>query len=84
MKVSSHSLQLLRTQKSVTTMASTSLIQFAAWVAIALWPSVRAAPASPLGLKTREGGVGVLDISIPPNRKDDRYYTVSSTFRVTQ
>lgn len=61
-------------------MALTSLIQFAACLATALLPSVQAAPSSPLARKTREGGVGVLDIAIPPNRKDDRYYTVSSTF----
>lgn len=54
-----------------------SLTHFAALLAIAFLPSVKAAPSSPLALKIREGGVGVLDIKIPPNRKDDRYYTVS-------
>lgn len=61
-------------------MTLTSLIQVAACLSAALLPSVQAAPSSPLALKIREGGVGVLDIAIPPNRKDDRYYTVSNTF----
>ncbi|KAG6353500.1 hypothetical protein INS49_005682 [Diaporthe citri] len=59
-------------------MALTSLIQFAACSATALLPSVQAATSSSLALKIREGGVGVLDIAIPPNRKDDRYYTGQS------
>lgn len=59
-------------------MALTSLIQLAACLTTAILPSVKAAPSSPLTLKSREGGVGVLDIAIPPNRKDDRYYTVSN------
>lgn len=59
-------------------MALTSLIQFVACLATAPLPFAQAAPSSPLALKTREGGVGVLDIAIPPNRKDDRYYTVSN------
>lgn len=61
-------------------MALTSLIQFAICLSTTLLPSVQAAPSPPLALKTREGGVGVLDIAIPPNRKDDRYYTVSGAF----
>lgn len=54
-----------------------SLAYTAAVLSTALVPSVQAAPSPPLALKTRQGGVGVLDIAIPPNRKDDRYYTVS-------
>ncbi|KAL2277858.1 hypothetical protein FJTKL_15147 [Diaporthe vaccinii] len=78
--LSSFSLQQLKIQRTVIKMALTSLIQFAACLSAALLPFIRAAPSPPLALRTREGGVGVLDIAIPPNRKDDRYYTVDIDF----
>lgn len=59
-------------------MGIASLAHIAAVLSTALVASVQAGPSSPLAFKTRQGGVGVLDIAIPPNRKDDRYYTVSS------
>lgn len=61
-------------------MALVTFVQIAVCLTAVLLPSAEAAPSSPLALKKREGGVGVLDIAIPPNRKDDRYYTVSNTW----
>lgn len=61
-------------------MALVTFVQIAVCLTTLLLPSAKAAPSSPLALKNREGGVGVLDIAIPPNRKDDRYYTVSNAW----
>ncbi|POS70565.1 hypothetical protein DHEL01_v211044 [Diaporthe helianthi] len=61
-------------------MGVSSFVHIAAIVSTTLVSSVQAAPRSPVALKTRQGAVGVLDISIPPNRKDDRYYTVDVDF----
>lgn len=62
-------------------MGIASLAHIAAVLSTVLAPCAKAAPSFPLALKTRQGGVGVLDIAIPPNRKDDRYYTVSSALK---
>ncbi|KAK2604340.1 hypothetical protein N8I77_007281 [Diaporthe amygdali] len=67
-------------QSIVITMTVISLAQSATFLATVLLSSVQAAPSPTLAFKSREGGVGVLDITIPPNRKDDRYYTVDVDF----
>ncbi|KAG8165860.1 hypothetical protein KVR01_004412 [Diaporthe batatas] len=61
-------------------MGVASLAHIATILSATLVSSAQAAPWSPPALKTRQGGVGVLDISIPPNRKDDRFYTVDIDF----
>lgn len=66
--VSNFSLQLSRRRRPLTAMAFTSLLHFAILLSTTLLPSVQAAPPPPLALKTREGGVRVLDIAIPPKR----------------
>jgi hypothetical protein len=69
----------VRGSRTVAKMGSATLAHIAAVLTTALVLSAQGAPSTPLALNGRQGGVGVLDISIPPNRKDDRYYTVSSS-----